>query len=259
MRLASSLAGEPRGPGSVHRIQRSTCSGERAANSRRVFVAQDAGHGERARRARPLGQMLRKHARGGLVMRDIKYPLHRPGQDLKAPRQAEPCQRIADELRVKLPWQRQGFERGERGCCVSVLDRSRQAPGAQDPRRIARPLIAPAPVARHLPGEIALGDHARARRARQSPRTPTRGISGRAQHRRPAGPEYSGLLAADARQVIAEVIAMIHANRGEHGDIRIDEIGGIKASAESDLEQRHLDARARQRRAARRACCIQRR
>jgi len=35
---------------------------------------------------------------------------------------------------------------------------------------------------------------------------------------------------------------MIHPNGGEHRDIRIDEIRGVEASAESDLEHGHLDA-----------------
>ena len=51
----------------------------------------------------------------------------------------------------------------------------------------------------------------------------------------------AGLLAGDAGDVVAEVFDMVDADRGDHRDGRIDHVGGVPASAETDLDHPHVD------------------
>ena len=48
----------------------------------------------------------------------------------------------------------------------------------------------------------------------------------------------AGLLTGDAGDVVAEVLDVVDADRGDHRDRRVDDVGGVPAPAEADLDDR---------------------
>ena len=53
--------------------------------------------------------------------------------------------------------------------------------------------------------------------------------------------EDAGLLRGDAGEVVAEEILVVVADRRDHrGERRVDDVGGVEAAAEPDLEQRDI-------------------
>ena len=56
-----------------------------------------------------------------------------------------------------------------------------------------------------------------------------------------AGLEDAGLLAGDLGQGVAEVLLVVDGDRGDDGEARpVDDVGGVEAAAEPDLEQREV-------------------
>ena len=132
-------------------------------------------------------------------------------------------------------------ERGDREAGIVHLMRAEQAAAAAG--RAARP----------RPGR-------RAVRARRRPCSPRRG--GRAARRRPsprasiiasacsscgaddagrAALQDAGLLRRDAGEVGAEELGVVVADRGDHrGERPVDDVGGVEAAAEPDLEQAEI-------------------
>ena len=51
----------------------------------------------------------------------------------------------------------------------------------------------------------------------------------------------AGLLAGDLRDGVAEIVGVVHADRRDHGDGRIDDIGGVPAPTEADFDDGHVD------------------
>src|SRR4029077_19101117 len=51
----------------------------------------------------------------------------------------------------------------------------------------------------------------------------------------------AGLLARDLRDGVAEIVRVVHADGRDHGDGRVDDIGGVPAPTEADFDDGHLD------------------
>ena len=49
------------------------------------------------------------------------------------------------------------------------------------------------------------------------------------------------LLARDLRDGVAEIIHVVHADGCDHGDGRVDDVGGVPASAKADFDDGHID------------------
>ena len=83
----------------------------------------------------------------------------------------------------------------------------------------------------------------RASRPRAGPRrgTPT-GAAGRA---RPAqervGLDDAGLLRGDGLAPVALAVGVVLADVGDHGDVGVDDVGGVVAAEQPDLDHRHVD------------------
>src|SRR5689334_15468054 len=70
----------------------------------------------------------------------------------------------------------------------------------------------------------------------------SRGRFARADDGRPARAQNAGLLAADAVDVVAKPVLMIQIDGGHNRGIGIDDVDGIQAPAETDLEYRDVQS-----------------
>ena len=67
---------------------------------------------------------------------------------------------------------------------------------------------------------------------------------GAAEHRRAPLAKDARLLAADRFERVTQPVDMIDADRTDHGDVGVDDVGGVEPSAQPHFEHRHVDRRA---------------
>src|SRR6266404_7960992 len=90
--------------------------------------------------------------------------------------------------------------------------------------------------------EVAAENRKRAPERRRARRDHVGGLAARTGDDGDTGLHDTRLLARDRRDRVAEILLVIAADVGDHGDRRDDDVRRVEASAEADLEHLHLDA-----------------
>ena len=234
-----------------------SCSGSTMPRTSLSASAPNTANVRPARRVR--GEPAREHARRLRIVGDVDDEFRRAGSKrCKRARHPRLAHAARDRIGVPAEPRTQCMTAPRRRPRLRVLARRIERRVAAARARVSRFANANRRFG-HIRWKSRSGDAHIVRRCARPRRAGRVAVRTRRRWRDGPSAKDAGLLAADAVAVVAEPVLMIDIDRGDDGDVGIDEVYRIEASAETDFEHRDVEPRFARTAAARPACRIRNR